>query len=56
MSFPSSCCPCASADETFVLNFVWEELEQIERMDQASAACKEMLSNVESKPDPLLPM
>ncbi|KAK8511127.1 hypothetical protein V6N13_013547 [Hibiscus sabdariffa] len=33
-----------------------EELEQIERMENASAACKEMLSNVETTPDPLLPM
>ncbi|XVF63016.1 hypothetical protein PTKIN_Ptkin09bG0055000 [Pterospermum kingtungense] len=36
--------------------FVEEELEQIERMEMASAACKEMLSNVESRPDPLLPI
>ncbi|KAE8731556.1 Guanine nucleotide-binding protein subunit gamma 1 [Hibiscus syriacus] len=36
--------------------FLEEELEQIERMDKASAACKEMLSNVETTPDPLLPV
>ncbi|XVF66589.1 hypothetical protein PTKIN_Ptkin10aG0049400 [Pterospermum kingtungense] len=36
--------------------FLEEELELIERMDKTSAACKEMLSNVESRPDPLLPM
>ncbi|EOY05839.1 hypothetical protein QUC31_016578 [Theobroma cacao] len=36
--------------------FLEEELEQIERMEKASAACKEMLSNVESRPDPLLPV
>ncbi|CAJ1976408.1 unnamed protein product [Sphenostylis stenocarpa] len=32
-----------------------EELEQLERMEKASTACKGMLSNVETKPDPLLP-
>ncbi|XP_039010759.1 guanine nucleotide-binding protein subunit gamma 2-like [Hibiscus syriacus] len=36
--------------------FLEEELEQIERREKASAACKEMLGNVESKPDPLLPI
>ncbi|KAK8507301.1 hypothetical protein V6N13_070089 [Hibiscus sabdariffa] len=36
--------------------FLEEELEQIERMENASAACKEMLSNVETIPDPLLPI
>ncbi|XVE81706.1 hypothetical protein DITRI_Ditri15bG0087100 [Diplodiscus trichospermus] len=33
-----------------------EELEQIEKMEKASAACKETLNNVESRPDPLLPI
>ncbi|KAB1218094.1 Guanine nucleotide-binding protein subunit gamma 2 [Morella rubra] len=33
-----------------------EELEQLEKMEKASAASKEMLSNVETKPDPLLPV
>ncbi|XP_057425578.1 uncharacterized protein LOC130718941 isoform X1 [Lotus japonicus] len=32
-----------------------EELEQLERMEKASTSCKEMLSNVETRPDPLLP-
>ncbi|KAK8555190.1 hypothetical protein V6N13_037449 [Hibiscus sabdariffa] len=36
--------------------FLEEELEQIERMEKASAACKEMFNNVQSKPDPLLPI
>ncbi|KAJ7954814.1 guanine nucleotide-binding protein subunit gamma 2-like [Quillaja saponaria] len=36
--------------------FLEEELEQLERMEKASAACKEMLSNVETSPDPLLPV
>ncbi|XAR57307.1 hypothetical protein NMG60_11025390 [Bertholletia excelsa] len=36
--------------------FLEEELEQLEKMDKASAACKEMLSIVEAKPDPLLPV
>ncbi|XP_023909487.2 guanine nucleotide-binding protein subunit gamma 2 isoform X2 [Quercus suber] len=31
-----------------------EELEQLEKMEKASAASEEMLSNVESRPDPLL--
>ncbi|WVY96956.1 hypothetical protein V8G54_029107 [Vigna mungo] len=32
-----------------------EELEKLERMEKASTACKGLLSNVETKPDPLLP-
>ncbi|KAF7806924.1 guanine nucleotide-binding protein subunit gamma 2 [Senna tora] len=36
--------------------FLEEELEQLERMEKASASCKEMLSNVEKRPDPLLPV
>lgn len=35
--------------------FLEEELEQLERMEMASAACNEMLSNTETRPDPLLP-
>ncbi|KAI4317914.1 hypothetical protein L6164_025742 [Bauhinia variegata] len=35
--------------------FLEEELEQLEKMDKASASCKEMLNNVETRPDPLLP-
>ncbi|XP_059632438.1 guanine nucleotide-binding protein subunit gamma 2 [Cornus florida] len=35
--------------------FLEEELEQLEKMEKASAACKELLINVETKPDPLLP-
>ncbi|KAG6727160.1 hypothetical protein I3843_02G102900 [Carya illinoinensis] len=35
-----------------------EELEQLEKMESSSSSssCKEMLSNVEPRPDPLLPM
>ncbi|XP_057467393.1 guanine nucleotide-binding protein subunit gamma 2-like [Actinidia eriantha] len=36
--------------------FLEEELEQLEKMEVASAACKELLSIVETKPDPLLPV
>ncbi|XP_019191386.1 PREDICTED: guanine nucleotide-binding protein subunit gamma 2-like [Ipomoea nil] len=32
-----------------------EEMEQLDKMEKASAACKEMLHNVGTKPDPLLP-
>ncbi|KAG6395167.1 hypothetical protein SASPL_145806 [Salvia splendens] len=32
-----------------------EELEQLEKMENASSACKEMLINIETRPDPLLP-
>ncbi|XVE65934.1 hypothetical protein DITRI_Ditri08aG0039700 [Diplodiscus trichospermus] len=35
--------------------FLEEELELMEKMDNVSAACEEMLSNVQGKPDPLLP-
>ncbi|KAI3756788.1 hypothetical protein L1987_56611 [Smallanthus sonchifolius] len=33
-----------------------EELDQLEKIEAASAACKEILSNFETRPDPLLPM
>lgn len=36
--------------------FLEEELEQLEKTEKASAACKELLSNVETRPDPLLPV
>ncbi|KAK6138662.1 hypothetical protein DH2020_027592 [Rehmannia glutinosa] len=38
------------------IRFLEEELEQVEKMDKASAACKEMLINIETRPDPLLPV
>ncbi|KAG6393358.1 hypothetical protein SASPL_147597 [Salvia splendens] len=37
------------------IRFLEEELEQLEKMENASAACKEMLINIETRPDPLLP-
>ncbi|XP_057424210.1 guanine nucleotide-binding protein subunit gamma 2-like [Lotus japonicus] len=36
--------------------FLEEELEQLEKMEKASTSCKEMISNVEARPDPLLPL
>ncbi|XP_009592070.1 guanine nucleotide-binding protein subunit gamma 1-like isoform X1 [Nicotiana tabacum] len=36
--------------------FLEEELELLDKMEKASTACKEMLSNVETSPDPLLPV
>lgn len=36
--------------------FLEEELEQLEKTERASAACRELLSIVESRPDPLLPV
>lgn len=36
--------------------YLEKELDQLEKMEKASAACKELLSNVENRPDPLLPM
>ncbi|KAJ4722558.1 guanine nucleotide-binding protein subunit gamma 2-like [Melia azedarach] len=36
--------------------FLEEELEQLEKTEKASAECKETLSNVETRPDPLLPV
>ncbi|XP_047971956.1 guanine nucleotide-binding protein subunit gamma 2-like isoform X1 [Salvia hispanica] len=36
--------------------FLEEELEQLEKMDNASSSCKEMLTNVRTRPDPLLPL
>ncbi|KAL6971692.1 Guanine nucleotide-binding protein subunit gamma 2 [Sarracenia purpurea var. burkii] len=35
--------------------FLEEELEQLERMEAASAACKEIISIVQTRSDPLLP-
>ncbi|KAG9132733.1 hypothetical protein Leryth_014008 [Lithospermum erythrorhizon] len=35
--------------------FLEEELEQLEKLEKASASCKELTSIVESRPDPLLP-
>ncbi|KMS95256.1 hypothetical protein BVRB_010590 [Beta vulgaris subsp. vulgaris] len=34
--------------------FVEEELEQLDKTESVSSACKELLGNVEAKPDPLL--
>ncbi|KAM7462883.1 hypothetical protein LguiA_031004 [Lonicera macranthoides] len=36
--------------------FLEEELEQLDKMDKSSTVCKGMLSNVETRPDPLLPL
>ncbi|KAE9592300.1 hypothetical protein Lal_00033535 [Lupinus albus] len=36
--------------------FLEEELEKLEKMEGASVLCKEMLTNVETRPDPLLPV
>lgn len=36
--------------------FLEEELELLEKTAKASAACNEILNNVEMKPDPLLPV
>lgn len=33
-----------------------EELELLEKTERVSAACQQLLLNVESKPDPLLPI
>ncbi|CAK9318684.1 unnamed protein product [Citrullus colocynthis] len=35
--------------------FLEEELEQLEKLDKASASCKELLGSVEMRSDPLLP-
>ncbi|PIA31607.1 hypothetical protein AQUCO_04900124v1 [Aquilegia coerulea] len=37
-------------------NSLEEELEELERTEKVSAACQQLLLNVESKPDPLLPV
>ncbi|PIN13406.1 hypothetical protein CDL12_13975 [Handroanthus impetiginosus] len=36
--------------------FLEEELEQLDKMENASAACEELVINIETKPDPLLPV
>ncbi|XP_052207781.1 guanine nucleotide-binding protein subunit gamma 1 [Diospyros lotus] len=36
--------------------FLEEELEQLEKLEAASASCKEMLIIIEARPDPLLPV
>ncbi|VFQ85366.1 unnamed protein product [Cuscuta campestris] len=35
--------------------FLEEELEQLDRMENASAVCMEILITMETRPDPLLP-
>ncbi|PKI71854.1 hypothetical protein CRG98_007713 [Punica granatum] len=35
--------------------FLEEELEQLEKIEEASVACTETCQNVEKQPDPLLP-
>ncbi|XP_022739249.1 uncharacterized protein LOC111291661 isoform X1 [Durio zibethinus] len=57
LSMKSYCLVSIHLQEGGNLSFwVQGELELIEKMDKASAACKEMLSIVESRPDPLLPI
>ncbi|CAJ2628226.1 unnamed protein product [Trifolium pratense] len=34
--------------------YLEEELEKLERMDKSSTSCKETLSSVQTRPDPLL--
>ncbi|KAK4388271.1 Guanine nucleotide-binding protein subunit gamma 2 [Sesamum angolense] len=36
--------------------FLEEELEQLEKTEKASVACKEMLISIQTRPDPLLPV
>ncbi|KAK4383910.1 Guanine nucleotide-binding protein subunit gamma 2 [Sesamum angolense] len=36
--------------------FLEEEFEQLEKLERASASCKELLINIETRPDPLLPV
>ncbi|KAF7804706.1 guanine nucleotide-binding protein subunit gamma 2 [Senna tora] len=35
--------------------FLEEELEELEKTENVSTICKELLQNMESRPDPLLP-
>ncbi|KAL5071379.1 hypothetical protein RYX36_022266 [Vicia faba] len=37
------------------INILQEELEQLETVGESSIICKEVISSVESNPDPLLP-
>ncbi|CAA6667220.1 unnamed protein product [Spirodela intermedia] len=36
--------------------FLEEELEKLEKTDHVSTACQQLIQNVESRPDPLLPV
>ncbi|OAY58295.1 guanine nucleotide-binding protein subunit gamma 2 [Manihot esculenta] len=38
------------------INFLQEELDQLDELGEASIVCKELISSVESIPDPLLPL
>ncbi|KAF2291377.1 hypothetical protein GH714_023402 [Hevea brasiliensis] len=38
------------------INYLQEELDQLEEIGEASIVCKELISSVESIPDPLLPL
>uniref|UniRef100_A0A6M2F5B5 G protein gamma domain-containing protein n=1 Tax=Populus davidiana TaxID=266767 RepID=A0A6M2F5B5_9ROSI len=37
------------------INFIQEELDQLDTLGESSIVCEELLSSVESIPDPLLP-
>ncbi|KAK9281956.1 hypothetical protein L1049_004865 [Liquidambar formosana] len=36
--------------------FLQEELEELERTENVSTTCQELLHNIDSRPDPLLPV
>ncbi|KAK4842235.1 hypothetical protein QYF36_018073 [Acer negundo] len=38
------------------INLIQEELEQLETLGESSLVCDQLISSVESIPDPLLPM
>ncbi|XP_050213137.1 guanine nucleotide-binding protein subunit gamma 1-like [Mercurialis annua] len=38
------------------INFLQEELDQLDTLGESSIVCKELISNAESVPDPLLPL
>ncbi|PWA91898.1 G-protein gamma subunit 2 [Artemisia annua] len=42
--------------DSYPINSYAEELDKLDKMDAASAGCKEILNNVETRPDPLLPI
>ncbi|MFS7888822.1 hypothetical protein Hanom_Chr00s000002g01599611 [Helianthus anomalus] len=51
---PHLLCPASSAHAQGNLD-KFEELDQLEKMEAGSAVSKQILSNAETRPDPLLP-
>ncbi|PNX72592.1 guanine nucleotide-binding protein subunit gamma 2-like [Trifolium pratense] len=57
MAVPAAQAGCMSMDEVFKLAVTSfkEELDELEKTENVSAICKELLQNMDTRPDPLIP-